>query len=121
MRKAIDDSGTDAFLNARTDIFLKNARDSHDAAMLDLALERAEAFVSAGADGFFAPGLADPDLIQRLCSSVSIPVNIIALLGTPSTEVLKTLGVARVSCGPIPYRKLMAALSEDAKDAFSVA
>ena len=119
VREAIDDSGTGAFLNARTDIFLKNARDRHGAAMLDLALERAEAFVSAGADGFFAPGLADPVLIGRLCSSVSIPVNIIALPGTPPTEELKTLGVSRISYGPVPYRKLMAALSADAKVAFS--
>lgn len=120
VREAIDDSGTEAFLNARTDIFLKNDRDSHDSAMLDLALVRAEAFVSAGADGFFAPGLADPALIERLCSSVSIPVNIIALTGTPPTEELKTLGVSRISYGPVPYRKLMAALREDAKNAFSV-
>ncbi|MEM7461657.1 MAG: isocitrate lyase/phosphoenolpyruvate mutase family protein [Pseudomonadota bacterium] len=119
VRKAIDESGTGAFLNARTDIFLKNPRDSHDTAMLDMALERASSFISAGADGFFAPGLADPALIERLCSSVSVPVNIIALPGTPPTGELKSMGVARISYGPVPYRKLMAALEEDAKQAFS--
>ncbi|MEM7290753.1 MAG: isocitrate lyase/phosphoenolpyruvate mutase family protein [Pseudomonadota bacterium] len=119
MRNAIDASGTGAFLNARTDIFLKNARETHDGTMLDQALERAEAFVSAGADGFFAPGLADPSLIERLCGAVSVPVNIIALPGTPPISELKNLGVGRVSFGPVPYRQMMAALAEAARRAIS--
>ena len=119
MREAIDDSATQAFLNSRTDIFLKNGRDSHDAAMLDQAIDRGEAYIAAGADGFFAPGLVDPDLIKSLCESLPVPVNIIALPGCPPKAVLTDVGVSRISYGPVPYRALMASLSEAAREAFS--
>ena len=112
-------SGSGAYLNARTDIFLKAPREHHDKAMLKQAIERADVFIAEGADGFFAPGLADPDLIGELCTAVSVPVNIIALPGVPSTATLKQKGVARISYGPVPYRQLMATLGDIAKEAFA--
>ena len=65
-RKAV---GADFFINARTDIFLKAKPDTHDAAMVDAALERARAYADAGASGFFVP-LASP---TSPCSSDSAP------------------------------------------------
>ena len=119
MRAAIDDSGTNAFLNGRTDIFLKTPRDRHERNMLRHATERARAYMSAGADGFFVPGLVDPALIETLCASVTVPVNVIALPGCPPKSQLRDLGVARISHGPFPYRNAMATLSEAARRAFA--
>ena len=116
-RKACDDLKVDAYINARTDIFLKAKRDTHNDQMLDDALERAKAFEQAGASGFFAPGLADENLIARLCENTALPVNIIALPGVPDTKTLASLGVARISYGPVPYRKMTAWLEEQAKQA----
>ena len=107
------------FLNARTDLFLKAKPEDHSAAMLDEAIERAGAYADAGADGFFAPGLADEALIARLCDSIALPVNIIALPHVPDTKTLSGLGVARISYGPVPYKKMSAWLMEQAKAAFS--
>lgn len=117
-RHAADAVCEGIFINARTDIFLKAKPDSHDEAMLAQAITRAEAFAKAGADGFFAPGLANTGLIAHLCTACPLPVNIIALPHVPEKEILAALGVARISHGPVPYKKMSAWLSEQAKTAF---
>lgn len=108
-----------AFVNARTDIFLKAPRDQHDSAMLDQAIARAKAYEQAGADGFFAPGLADERLIEALCSAVALPVNIIALPGVPPRARLAELGVARISHGPVPWKQMAAWLETQAREAIA--
>ena len=117
MREGSDAAGVPAFINARTDIFLKAKPDTHNDAMLDDAIARAKAYADAGASGFFAPGLKEEGLIARLCESTDLPVNIIALPGTPNTATLASLGVARISYGPVPYRNMLAWLQEQAKRA----
>lgn len=108
-----------AFVNARTDIFLKAPRDRHDRAMLDQAVERAKAYEQAGAHGFFAPGLADEALIGALCAAVALPVNIIALPGVPPRPRLAELGVARISYGSVPWKQMMACLETQAREAIA--
>ena len=105
-----------AFINARTDIFLKAMKAQIDPtrAMLDEAITRAKACGDAGADGFFAPGLKDIAMIAELCEATELPVNIIALPGTPGTPRLAELGVARVSYGPVPYRQMIKWLTDQA-------
>lgn len=117
-RTACEQLGIDVFINARTDIFLKDAAEKHNEAMLQEAIERANAYAQAGASGFFAPGLRDESLIRTLCDAVNLPVNIIALPGTPARSKLAELGVARVSHGPVPYRQMIAGLSQAAAAAF---
>lgn len=111
-------AGPAFFINARTDLFLQAPADAHDAALIDEAAARADAYGAAGALGFFAPGLRDPALIARLCAATRLPVNIIVFAGTPSTPELADAGVARVSYGPAPYRTAMAALASAAQAAF---
>jgi 2-methylisocitrate lyase-like PEP mutase family enzyme len=106
--------GTDFFINARTDIFLKAKGDTHDQAKVEDALERARAYADAGASGFFAPGLADLGLLERLCAASPLPVNFMAWPGTPPTAQIAATGIARISHGPFPWRLAMAALKEAA-------
>lgn len=119
VRSAIDASGVDAYLNARTDLFLKSNPQDHDATMLGEAIERAKAYEDAGANGFFAPALLDEGMIGKLCEATQLPVNIIAIPGCPPKAKLAELGVARISYGPVAYRKIMAVLGEGAKAAFA--
>ncbi|WP_170603814.1 isocitrate lyase/PEP mutase family protein [Ruegeria arenilitoris] len=118
MREGCDAAGIPAFINARTDIFLEAHPDTHDEVMLEDAMARAQAYADAGASGFFAPGLRDERLIARLCDSTELPVNIIALPGTPDTPKLAELGVARISYGPVPYREMLVWLQDKARSAF---
>jgi len=116
IRKAV---GPAFFINARTDIFLKAVPDEHDAALIDAATGRANAYADAGASGFFAPGLVDALLIARLCKHTGLPVNIMEFPGVPSPKALADAGVARISYGASPYRNAMAALVEAAQMEFS--
>ncbi|GAB2469939.1 isocitrate lyase/PEP mutase family protein [Jatrophihabitans fulvus] len=89
------------FVNARVDThWLGVDRDATAA--------RARAYVAAGADGVFVPGLQDPDAIARLAAAVPAPVNVLA---HPSLSVaeLGRLGVARVSTGSSLYRRALTA------------
>ncbi|EEE36779.1 PEP phosphonomutase [Rhodobacteraceae bacterium KLH11] len=117
MREGCDAAGIPAFINARTDLFLKAHPDTHDQAMLDDAIARAKAYAEAGASGFFAPGLKDEAMIKRLCDATDLPVNIIALPGTPDTPTLAKLGVARISYGSVPYKQMLAWLQDKAREA----
>jgi len=120
-RRAVDDFGKGVFVNARTDLFLKAKPDAHDQAMVENAVDRARAYAEAGADGFFAPGLADQTLIENLCEASPLPVNIIALPHVPDTKTLTSLGVARISYGPVPYRRMAKWLENEARQAFEPA
>ena len=116
---AVKASGIPAFINARTDIFLKAKPDAHDDELLDQAIERAQAYEKAGANGFFAPGLGDEGLIETLCKATALPVNIIALAHVPPRQRLAELGVARISHGPVPYRQMAEWLEAKARLAIS--
>ncbi|MEE9453575.1 MAG: isocitrate lyase/phosphoenolpyruvate mutase family protein [Paracoccaceae bacterium] len=120
-RKAADDVCDSIYINARTDIFLKAKPDAHTPQMLDAAILRAKAFADAGADGFFAPGLADSAMIERLCKECTLPVNIIALPYVPAPKTLKGLGVGRISYGPVPYKKMATWLEGEAVKALNYA
>lgn len=117
-REGADRAGSNVFLNARTDLFLKAKPEDH-ALHLEEALTRAQAYADVGANGFFAPGLTDEGLIKQLCADCPLPVNILALPQAPEAGVLAGLGVARISHGPVPYRKMAAWLEEQARAAIS--
>ncbi|HEX4738976.1 MAG TPA: isocitrate lyase/phosphoenolpyruvate mutase family protein [Allosphingosinicella sp.] len=110
--------GPEFFINARTDIFLKAPRETHNAAMVDEALERGRAYADAGASGLFLPGLIDEGLIERACRASPLPVNIMNMIGAPSAARLAELGVARISHAGGPWRLAMRALKEAAETVY---
>lgn len=120
IRDAAETGGVPLFINARSDVFLETYPAQHNETQLQQALERAGAYAKAGASGFFAPGLRDPDLIRKLCDNSPLPVNILVLPDTPPTKTMAALGVARISYGASPYRLMMAALKEAGEKALSV-
>src|SRR5438067_2618617 len=86
------------FVNARTDThWLKVAGEEE-------TLRRARAYLDAGADGVFVPGLTDERSIAALFEAVEAPVNILFSPNGPSLARLAELGVRRVSLGSLPFR-----------------
>ena len=83
------------------------------------AIQRARAYAEAGADGLFAPGLADLALIARLAQASPLPLNI--MVGDPVLPKLSLAkcGVARISHGPRPYLVAMKALEEATRAAIT--
>ena len=116
-RQTSDAARLPFFINARTDVFFQRPAEPHDEAMLVEAIERASAYAEAGADGLFAPGLADITLIARLAQGSPLPLNIMVGAATPPLRALADNGVARVSHGPGPYLLAMKALEEAARAA----
>lgn len=114
IRRAV---GDDFFINARTDLFLKF--DEQDEPLVDRAIERGRAFAKAGASGFFVPRLADPKMVERVVREVPIPLNLIAFPGAPRKRDWVAAGVARISHGPFPFRRLMEQLQANAKEAMN--
>jgi len=109
-RRVADAAELRFFINARTDIFFQQPPEQHSDDMISEAIDRAHAYAAAGADGLFAPGLANIALIARLVQASPIPLNIMVGDTTPSLTVLAENGVARVSHGPGPYIMAMKAL-----------
>ncbi|MGI5459678.1 isocitrate lyase/PEP mutase family protein [Streptomyces sp. CA-249302] len=92
-REAADAQGVPLFVNARIDTFLRGDGD------VDLTLERAAAFLAAGADGIFVPGAVEPGALKLLVDGIDGPFNAMAHPGAPTVAELAALGVARVSVG----------------------
>jgi len=109
--------GNAFFINARTDIFLKAKPDAHDSAAADAAIERAIAYADAGANGYFIPGLANLELVERITKASPIPVNAMWLPGGPTNAQWAAAGIARISHGPFPQMALMARFEEMAREA----
>ena len=103
------------FINARTDLFLQNPVEMHGSLVAE-ALERGRIYAEAGANGFFVPGLSDPDLIATICRESSLPINVMKSPSAPDIDQLAAAGVARVSFGPFPWRNAMAGLAQAFRD-----
>ena len=115
-RRAVGDA---FFINARTDIFLKAKADAHDAAAADAAIERAIAYADAGASGFFIPGLANLELVERITKASPIPVNAMWFPGAPRNKQWAGAGIARISHGPFPQIALMTTFEKMAQVALA--
>lgn len=120
IRETAESKSIPLFINARTDAFLKTYPAVHTEEQLDEAIARSIAYSNAGASGFFAPGLRDPEMIRTLCERSPPPVNIMVLPDTPTNKEMAALGVARISYGPGPYRQMIESLKTAATAAFSV-
>jgi 2-methylisocitrate lyase-like PEP mutase family enzyme len=82
------------FINARIDTFLFGVGG------LEETVARAAAYLDAGADGVFVPGVHDPTVIAALVERIPAPLNVMAGVGAPTVAELEKLGVRRVSVGP---------------------
>ena len=112
--RAVRQAAPEIFINARTDVFLKEPDGSKHRALVDSAVARGKAYAGAGADSFFVPGLTDLDLIAQICRRSPLPVNV--MHAGPASEIpaLAAAGVGRISHGPYPYRWAMAWLQDQA-------
>jgi 2-methylisocitrate lyase-like PEP mutase family enzyme len=117
IRKAASERGIPLFINARTDLFLGSG--GEPSSLTNAAKERAAAYADAGASGFFVPGLRSEALIAEICAVSALPVNVMMFDGVPGAAKLAELGVARISFGPIPFRKAMEALKVAAKTLYA--
>jgi 2-methylisocitrate lyase-like PEP mutase family enzyme len=101
------------YINARVDTYLRGAGGVEE------TVARATAYLAAGADGVFVPGVADPDTIAALVAAIPAPLNILAGPGSPSVPELAKLGVARVSLGSSVAQAAYAVAHRAAAEAYA--
>jgi 2-methylisocitrate lyase-like PEP mutase family enzyme len=87
-------AGVDIVVNARTDAFAARMDDA-----VTVSIERGRAYLAAGADCCYPIGAGDEDDVRALVAGVGGPVNILLRRGVPGLDVLRSIGVARVSLG----------------------
>lgn len=97
----------DVYINARTDVYLNEI--GVPESRFDEAVRRARAYLGAGADGIFIPGVVDGATVERLVAAIDAPLNILAGPGAPSVPELRAIGVRRVSVGSSLARSVMSA------------
>jgi 2-methylisocitrate lyase-like PEP mutase family enzyme len=124
-RRAAQTAGIHLVINARTDAYWQAGLDPAEA--MRNTLERGKAYLEAGADCIFIPGLRNPEHIKTVIAHLRTgykradhqipPINILAGPGVPSIPELAKLGVKRVSYGSGPHRAAMGLLRRIASEA----
>lgn len=110
--------GVPFVLNARTDAFLCGGGRPVEASVDD-AIERGRAYLDAGADLVFVPGILDAELTRRLVDGIGERrISVIGLPGALSAGEYEQLGVARISYGPAPQRVALTALQDMAAELY---
>jgi 2-methylisocitrate lyase-like PEP mutase family enzyme len=120
-REAADQAGIPLFINARIDTYLRGNGG------VEPTVERALAFLEAGASGIFVPGIVDPATVAELVKAIPAPLNVLVGPGSPAIAELAKAGVARVSLGSavasaayaVVHRAAIEALSEGTYDSLS--
>lgn len=93
------------FINARTDGYLQKLE-----APLELTINRAEKYKKAGADGLFVTGVQQLNDIQKIVSSTSLPINIVAVPNLYSISQLTEIGTKRISMAVLLYKATYSAM-----------
>jgi 2-methylisocitrate lyase-like PEP mutase family enzyme len=116
VRQAAADDGYGLVINARVDVFVRphlaGAAPGSQAALVPEALQRAKAYLAAGADCVYPIALWEPDPLRKFVAEVDGPVNVMRLPQLPSLAELAEIGVARVSWAGFLFREAMARIAE---------
>ena len=104
------------FVNARIDTFIRAPGDTDPKQAAERAIERAAAYVAAGADCVYPIG-APVDVLPLLRSGIQGPINVHGTVtGDPSSTALGELGATRITFGPGLQRETARALRGIAAD-----
>ncbi|BAP30931.1 uncharacterized protein CHSO_1894 [Chryseobacterium sp. StRB126] len=82
------------FINVRTDPFLLGIENA-----LEETVKRIELIEKLNVDGVFVPGMTRVEDIKIVVNATSLPLNVMGLPDLPGFEILKTLGVKRITSG----------------------
>lgn len=116
VKSAGERAGIHVVLNARTDVYLDEV--GEPAGRFDEVVRRGRAFMKAGADCVFIPGLYEAATIGRAVKEIGAPINVLAHIKAPTVKELKKLGVARLSIGSGAGRAAWGLLREISRELF---
>lgn len=99
------EAGVPLVVNARTDLYWRSVGDP--GWRFEETVRRTNAFLEAGADCVFVPGVGKAETVAALAREISGPLNVLAGPASPPTPELAALGVRRVTVGSGPTRAVM--------------
>ena len=114
-RAAAERRAVHLMINARTDTFLLE-NGSGVEHRVSVTIERGRAYLQAGADLVFVPGLVDPQLVRRVADGIDGRLSVMAFPGAPAADMLFEAGARRVSLGNAAMLASLGALREIAHD-----
>ncbi len=110
--------GVPLALNARTDAFVRAGDRPVEESIAD-AIERGRAYLDAGADIIFIPGVLNADVTRQLVDGIGErKISVIGLPGALPAAEYESLGVARISYGPTTQRVALTAFQDVAKSLY---
>lgn len=113
-RTAGERAGVKLYVNARTDVYLKQLA-TGEAALAE-AIRRGNLYRDTGASGLFVPGPTDAAIFASLVKEVKLPLNVMARKGVPPLAELRNLGVRRLSAATAIGRAAYASAHKAASD-----
>jgi 2-methylisocitrate lyase-like PEP mutase family enzyme len=116
VRAAASEAGYGLVINARVDVFLApyvaGGGSDGQTGLVPEALQRANAYLEAGADCVYPIALWEGDALRRFVSEVRGPVNVARVPQSLPLAELAEIGVARVSWGPFLFFDAIARFRE---------
>lgn len=115
IRAAADSAGTHLVINGRTDAF---TTDADPQGQLKDALHRLQLLEQAGADSLYPVKVPSRDYLEQILAAVKTPLNVTAhpvkgaIPDALSLQELTSLGVKRVSFGPLLQLSLTDAMGD---------
>lgn len=97
IKNAVQKSGSDLFVNARSDVFLAGLAEKPK--QVEESIVRGNLYASAGSDGLFLPALVHSSDIAAIVAATRLPLNVMAVPGLADAATLGKQGVRRLSAG----------------------
>jgi 2-methylisocitrate lyase-like PEP mutase family enzyme len=101
----------DIFINIRIDTFLLNVTN-----VLEETQRRIRLYENVGVSGIFIPCIENETDIKQLVETTNLPINVMSMPKLPNFDILKNLGVKRISMGNFlfntMYRQLEKTIQE---------
>jgi PEP phosphonomutase and related enzymes len=94
--------GVNLFINARTDLY----HIQHNPHIIKQLIERAKAFQSAGASGFYPILMNSYNELKSVTEATDLPLNVLLVKEVADLQMLRKCGVRRVSLGPGLFKYL---------------
>ncbi|MGY5451448.1 isocitrate lyase/PEP mutase family protein [Agarivorans sp. MS3-6] len=111
IREVSSKRGIHLVINARIDCFILNTTGNRGK-KIESTIERAKAYLEAGADCVFPIGIDDIDILKHIRHIISAPINALILPEKMTISEMEGLGINRFSYGPFIFRALLKQFTE---------
>jgi len=99
------------FINVRTDTFLLNVSN-----VLEETQRRIRLYENVGVSGIFIPCIENETDIQQMVETTTLPINVMSMPKLPNFNILKRLGVQRISMGNFLFDNMYGQLEKTTQE-----